>query len=94
VATDLAKALEIRRTADLADRLDPDQKGGGQISTLGGTQSLGVISESGFYDVVVRSDKPEGKQLRQRPDQVNALWMQRASSVTTGCIHHSRVNAR
>jgi hypothetical protein len=64
VATDLAKALEIRRTADLADRLDPDQKGGGQISTLGGTQTLTVISESGFYDVVVRSDKPQGKQLR------------------------------
>lgn len=64
VATDLAKALEMRRTADISDRLDPDQKGGAQISTPGGTQSLTVVSESGFYDVVVRSDKPQGKALR------------------------------
>ena len=34
------------------------------MHTLGGIQSLTVISESGFYDVVVRSDKPQGKQLR------------------------------
>lgn len=31
------------------------------MTTPGGTQSLTVISESGFYDVVVRSDKPQGK---------------------------------
>ena len=41
--------------------MDPDQKGVSQIDTLGGTQSLGVVSESGFYDTVVRSDKPQGK---------------------------------
>ena len=27
-------------------------------------QSLTVVSESGFYDVVVRSSKPQGKELR------------------------------
>jgi prophage antirepressor-like protein len=64
VATDLAKALEIQRTSNLTDRLDPDQKGAAQIGTLGGIQSLGVVSESGFYDGVVRSDKPQGKVLR------------------------------
>jgi hypothetical protein len=64
VATDLAKALEIQRTNDLTSRLDTDQKGTDQIRTPGGLQSLTVISESGFYDVVVRSDKPQGKALR------------------------------
>ncbi len=64
MATDLAKALEIQRTNDLTSRLDPDQKGTDQIRTPGGLQALTVISESGFYDVVVRSDKPQGKALR------------------------------
>jgi hypothetical protein len=64
VATDLAKALEHSTTAKLVGGLDPDQKGMSLIHTLGGLQSLTVISESGFYDVVVRSDKPQGKQLR------------------------------
>ena len=64
VATDLAKALEIGNSRMLTAKLDPDQKGVSQIDTLGGIQSLTVISESGFYDVVVRSDKPQGKALR------------------------------
>jgi len=42
---------------------DPDQKGLHRVETPGGLQSLTVISESGFYDVVARSDKPQGKQL-------------------------------
>ena len=64
VATDLAKALEIANSSQMVGRLDPDQKGLCQTYTLGGAQSLTVISESGFYDVVVRSDKPQGKALR------------------------------
>lgn len=64
VATDLAKALEIANASQMAGRLDPDQKGVCQTETPGGTQSLTVVSESGFYDVVVRSDKPQGKALR------------------------------
>lgn len=44
-------------------RLDGDQKGVARTDTPGGTQSLTVISESGFYDVVLRSDKPQGKPL-------------------------------
>jgi hypothetical protein len=64
VATDLAKALDMRDAANAIRGLDPDQKGTHQVSTPGGLQSLTVISESGFYDVVVRSDKPQGKALR------------------------------
>ena len=48
VATDLAKALDMRRTADISDRLDSDQKGRDLISTPGGKQTLTVVSESGF----------------------------------------------
>jgi anti-repressor protein len=58
VATDLAKALEHTNSRTMVSALDPDQKGVSQVYTPGGLQSLTVISESGFYDVVVRSDKP------------------------------------
>ena len=64
VAADLAKALERGDGGQVTRALDPDQKGLHLVQTLGGAQSLAVISESGFYDVVVRSDKPEGKVLR------------------------------
>ena len=65
VAVDVAKALEQRDDANRVTRLlDPDQKGPHLVGTLGGPQSLTVISESGFYDVVIRSHKPEGKVLR------------------------------
>ena len=43
--------------------LDPDQKGPHLVGTPGGLQSLTVISESGFYEVVVRNDEPQDKQL-------------------------------
>lgn len=64
VATDLAKALEMREAERITRLLDSDQKGPHLVGTPGGTQSLTVISESGFYDVVVRSDKAQGKKLR------------------------------
>lgn len=64
VATDLAKALDMRDAERVARLLDADQKGTHQVGTPGGVQTLTVISESGFYEVVVRSDKPQGKALR------------------------------
>jgi len=64
VATDLAKALEHRDAATAVRGLDSDQKGTHQVRTPGGIQPLTVVSESGFYDTVVRSHKPQGKVLR------------------------------
>jgi phage antirepressor YoqD-like protein len=45
----------------VADRLDEDEKGVSLTDTLGGPQELTVISESGLYKVVLRSDKPNAK---------------------------------
>ena len=42
-----------------AQRLDADEKGMNQIHTPGGMQSVTVINESGLYNVILRSDKPE-----------------------------------
>ena len=63
MVTDLARALEVSRPADLSDRVALDQKGGVSVPTPGGRQSLKVISESGFYKVVFRSDKPQAQPL-------------------------------
>jgi hypothetical protein len=58
----VAKALDIANSRDMVSRLDTDQRGAvGLTDTIGRSQSLTVISESGFYDVVVRSDKPQGQ---------------------------------
>lgn len=40
-------------------RFDADEKGVSQIDTLGGKQETTVINESGLYNVILRSDKPE-----------------------------------
>lgn len=40
-------------------RFDADEKGMNQIHTPGGMQSVTVINESGLYNVILRSDKPE-----------------------------------
>ena len=64
VSSDLAKALDMRDGFNATRSLDSDQKGPHKVRTIAGEQTVGVVSESGFYDVVVRSNKPEGKRLR------------------------------
>ena len=64
VASDLAKALDMREARDLTRILAEDQKGPHIVRTPGGDQSMTVVSESGFYEGVILSRKPEGKALR------------------------------
>ena len=45
--------------------LDEDEKGRNLIPTLGGGQEMTVINESGLYNVILRSDKPEAKPFRR-----------------------------
>jgi prophage antirepressor-like protein len=45
-------------------RLDGDEKGVRVVDTLGGPQSLTVISESGLYSAIVRSDSSGATQFR------------------------------
>ncbi|WP_232042614.1 BRO-N domain-containing protein [Ralstonia wenshanensis] len=52
VAADLCEALHLDATA--IRKLDDDEKGLHSMQTLGGTQSMAVISESGMYTLVLR----------------------------------------
>ncbi|MCT7313814.1 BRO family protein [Ralstonia sp. CHL-2022] len=52
VAADLCAALNLDATA--IRKLEEDEKGLHSMQTLGGTQSVAVISESGMYTLVLR----------------------------------------
>lgn len=63
VLADVCRVLNIERADSAARRLDSDEKGTHLVSTLGGTQNMTIINESGLYKVLLRSDKPEAKKF-------------------------------
>ena len=65
VLKDVCGILSIGNVSDVCTRLDADEKGVGQIDTLGGQQNMNIINESGLYNVILRSDKPEAKPFRK-----------------------------
>lgn len=68
VLIDVCRALEMDEngaTTKVAGRLDDDQRGVHQVNTPGGLQTVHVVSESGLYEVVMRSDKPKAKEFRR-----------------------------
>ena len=65
VLTDLCSVLGLTNPRMVAARLPDDMKGVSQIDTLGGKQSMTIVSEAGMYEVVIRSDKPEAAQFRR-----------------------------
>ena len=65
VLKDVCQVLGIGNSRMASDRLDPDEKGVSQIDTPGGKQEMTCINESGLYNVILRSDKPEAKPFRK-----------------------------
>lgn len=65
VASDIAMALEYGSAKDMTRWLDDDEKGGQAVPTLGGAQTMTVISESGLYSAIMRSRKPEAKRFKK-----------------------------
>lgn len=63
VLADVCRVLEVKRTESTARKLDPDEKGAHLVSTPGGDQRMTIISESGLYKVILRSDKPQAKKF-------------------------------
>ncbi|WP_347137528.1 Bro-N domain-containing protein [Paracoccus sp. SSK6] len=56
VAADVCRAIGIANARDAVSRLDSDEKGVGKTDTLGGAQQMAIISESGLYALVLRSN--------------------------------------
>jgi prophage antirepressor-like protein len=65
VLADLCRVLGIANAGNVAARLDYDVKGIRSMDTPGGTQSLTIVNESGMYECVIRSDKPEAVAFRR-----------------------------
>ncbi|MDR0702901.1 MAG: Bro-N domain-containing protein [Azoarcus sp.] len=65
VAADVADILEYRDAANMTRQLDDDEKGTQIMSTLGGDQKMSTITESGLYNAVLKSQKPQAKIFRK-----------------------------
>ena len=65
VAKDVCECLDLANSRDAVSRLDDDEKGVGKADTLGGSQDMMLISESGLYTLVMRSNKPDAKVFRK-----------------------------
>ena len=69
VAADVCEALELSNPSEAIKPLDDDEKGSLRISEgtspKGGNPNVTVISESGLYTLILRSNKPEAKQFRK-----------------------------
>lgn len=65
VLKDVCEAVELGSPHKVAERLDEDEKGRNLIPTPGGPQEMTIINESGLYNVILRSDKPEAKEFKR-----------------------------
>ena len=66
VLKDVCAVLGISHITDTAKRMDEDEVGQTEvIDSMGRSQSTYVINESGLYNVILRSDKPEAKPFRR-----------------------------
>lgn len=63
LANDVCKALGLHPTA--IRRLDDDEKGLHRTQTLGGSQQVSVINESGLYSLIFSSNKESAKQFKK-----------------------------
>lgn len=63
VAKDVLAILGLDRTA--LRKLDDDEKGVDSIHTPGGDQQMAVVTEPGFYRLVLKSRKPEAKAFQR-----------------------------
>jgi prophage antirepressor-like protein len=65
VATDVCAVLGVGNSRQALTRLDDDEKGVISNDTLGGTQSLSTVNESGLYSLILGSRKPEARAFKR-----------------------------
>lgn len=66
VLKDVCEALSLGSPHKVTERLDEDERSQIPVTdTLGRKQQTAIINESGLYNVIIRSDKPEAKPFRK-----------------------------
>ena len=65
IAVDVCAILEHSDASKAVSRLDDDEKGATNVRTLGGVQEMNVVNESGVYNLIFTSRKPQAKAFRR-----------------------------
>ncbi|WP_025826834.1 BRO family protein [Acetobacter okinawensis] len=65
VHADVCAVLEIAQPHRAADRLDSDEKDRHIMTTLGGSQEMTIINESGLYSLILTSRKAAAKRFKK-----------------------------
>lgn len=66
VLADLCAVLDIGQPRTVTRRMDDDMVGTASVETAGmGPRSVTIVSEPGMYEIVIRSNRPEAKNLRR-----------------------------
>lgn len=66
VLKDVCDVLELSNARMIADRLDSDDVSQAYvIDSMGRQQQTNIVNESGLYNVILRSDKPEARKFKR-----------------------------
>ena len=65
VAADVCNALKIGNTTDVVNRLDDDEKLTSIVTRSGQKREVNLVNESGLYNLIFQSRKPEAKKFRK-----------------------------
>lgn len=65
VATDVCRAIGIKSPENAYVRLDDDEKGIHPVDTPGGPQEMVTVNESGLYNLMLKSQKPQAKRFKK-----------------------------
>lgn len=65
VLKDVCEVLDLKDTNKVADRLDGDELTRIKVVSGGQNREMYAVNESGLYNVILRSDKPEAKQFKR-----------------------------
>ncbi len=67
---DVCEILGITKSRDAASRLDEDERRPVRVDAPNGALTMTAVSESGLYDTILRSSKPEAKPFRKHVTSV------------------------
>jgi prophage antirepressor-like protein len=65
VGNDVCRALAIKNPRDAMERLDEDERGVANTDTLGGEQSMIIVSEAGVFRLIFTSRKEEAERFKR-----------------------------
>ena len=65
VTTDVCTILALTNSSQKVSNLDENEKGVTNAYTLGGEQKVAIVSESGLYQLIFSSRKPQAKAFRR-----------------------------